>query len=159
MPKSWNGVMATLSTPSRSEVMQAERESGYVPSLENMYPPGSTITFPNEGGAMKASGNYQFPANDYPTRTAEATYVTTSPATYRFVDGKLLPNEAAPAAVSNPVREEITAQDIINKYYNLAKQSTAARTNDPYAVAKSLAARDGYNLDQLVRNRQAIIGR
>lgn len=92
--------------------------------------------------------------NQYRDAGASSDYVTTSSAKYRMTaDGRILPNNPAPAIVENPMRTEVTGQDVINRYYNLAKNSTSAQVNGIYNTAKALAAKDGFNMDELINLR------
>ena len=90
----------------------------------------------------------------YATRVNQADYQTTAPAKYRMTaDGRVLPNTGGEAVVANPAKQEMTGQDLINYYYNQANMSSAKLTNGIYNVAAALAAKDGYNLNELVQLR------
>lgn len=97
---------------------------------------------------------------NYRTRVAASNYITPAPnATYRMTaDGAIVPNtEQQPAVVSNPMAGEITGQDLINEYYNRAKDMPSAKLNGIYNAAAALAQKDGYNLNELVNLRNTNI--
>jgi len=85
-----------------------------------------------------------------PVYQAPAEYVTTKPATYVMNGAGETRRGDQVGVVPNPASQLNSAQDVINKYYKAAANTTAAQTNGIYNTAAALAAKDGWNLNQLV---------